>query len=270
MNTQSNPLPLQLPPLLGPDDPPPFEVINRDGVAQLLLVCDHASREVPGRLGDLGLPPAEFERHIAYDIGAAAVTRLLSRNLDAPAVLAGYSRLVLDVNRPVGHPGSIPEISDQTVIPANRQLSEAEKEQRMRALHTPYHEAVSQTMAHVWSRGPAPALFSVHSFTPNFGDEERPWDVAILWKRDPRIAVPMMEMFRQRGLNVGDNVPYSALDVAYTIDVHAEVAGLATCVLEIRQDQIADAAGIDRWANILTEDLGRIMQMDGLHESKEF
>jgi len=258
------------PALLGLNDPPPFEIINRDGAAQLLLVCDHASRRVPEKLGDLGLAKTEYNRHIAYDIGAEAVTRILSENLDAPAVLAGYSRLVLDVNRSPGHPESIPEISDRTVIPANQNLSEADKDGRISELHDPYHEAVGHTMAHIWNRGPAPALFSVHSFTPNFGNENRPWDVAILWKRDPRIAVPMMEMFRARGMNVGDNVPYSALDVAYTIDVHASAAGLATCVLEIRQDQLADDEGIERWARILTEDLGKIMTNDGLYEQKEY
>jgi len=256
--------------LLGPNDPAPFEIINRDGKAQMLLVCDHASRSVPEKLSDLGLAKSEYDRHIAYDIGAEAVTRILSAKLDAPAVLAGYSRLVLDVNRPPGHPGSIPEISDQTVIPANQNLSEADKDRRIAELHDPYHEAVGHTMAHIWNRGPAPALFSVHSFTPNFGNEDRPWDVAVLWKRDPRIAVPIMELFQARGMNVGDNVPYSALDVAYTIDAHAGAAGLATCVLEIRQDQVADDDGIARWAQILTEDLGKIMTNDGLYEPKEY
>ncbi len=256
--------------LLGPNDPQPFEIINRDGKAQLLLVCDHASRRIPESLGDMGLPAAEFDRHIAYDIGAEAITRILSRTLDAPAVIAGYSRLVLDLNRPPGHPESIPEISDRTVVPANQNLSEADKDARIAELHDPYHEAVSHTMAHIWNRGPAPALFSVHSFTPNYGDEIRPWDVGLLWKRDRRIAGPMMEMFRARGMDVGSNVPYSALDMAFTIDAHAGAAGLSTCVLEIRQDQVADDAGVERWAQILTEDLGKIMTNEELYEPKEF
>jgi len=269
----TNPIQPPLPdshPLLGPNDPPPYEIINRDGKAQLLLVCDHASRRVPASLGDLGLAKSEFNRHIAYDIGAEAVTRILSANLDAPAVLAGYSRLVLDVNRLPGHPESIPETSDDTVVPANQGLSERDKDRRISAVHDPYHEAISHTMAHIWNRGLAPPLFSVHSFTPNFGNENRPWDVAVLWKHDPRIAVPMMEMFRARGMNVGDNVPYSARDVAYTIDAHAGAAGLATCVLEIRQDQVSDDQGIQRWAQILTEDLGEIMRRDGIHEPKDY
>jgi predicted N-formylglutamate amidohydrolase len=256
--------------LLGPDDPPPFEIINPDGKAQLLLVSDHASRKTPAMLGNLGISDAEFDRHIAYDIGTEAVTRILSERLDAPAVLAGYSRLVLDLNRPPGHPQSIPAISDATPVPANQNLSEAEKDLRISELHDPYHEAITHMIAHIWNRGSAPALFSVHSFTPNFGTEPRPWDVGILWKRDPRLAAPLMGMFRGRGMNVGDNKPYSAHELAYTVDVHATASGLAACSIEIRQDQVADQSGIDRWSDVIVDDLGSILTHDGLYEPKDY
>jgi len=270
MNSLSNTDIGTLAPLLGPDEPAPYEIINPDGKAQTLLICDHASRRIPNSLGNLGLADEEFERHIAYDIGAEAITRLLSESLDAVAVIAGYSRLVLDLNRPPGHPESIPEISDGTLIPVNQALSEAEKDRRISALHDPYHEGVAHALGHLWNRGLPPALFSVHSFTPDYANEERPWDVGVLWKHDPRIAVPIMDKFRARGMIVGDNEPYSALDMAFTIDSHASSAGLASIVLEIRQDQVNTDEGIKRWARILHEDLGAIMQMPGLYETKEF
>jgi len=257
-------------PLLGPDDPPTFEILNPDGRAQVLLICDHASRVVPQALDHLGLPHHEFERHIAYDIGAASVTRLLSQTLDATAVLAGFSRLVIDLNRPPGHPQSIPPVSDGTLVPANQNLPEAELDLRVRTFFDPYHEAVGHRMAHLWSRGPAPVLFSVHSFTPHFGTEARPWDVGILWKHDPRLAVPLMEKLAARGLMVGDNEPYSGLDIAYSIDAHAGAAGLASCVIEIRQDLVGDQAGIERWAQILTEDLGETLKNTDLYESRDY
>ena len=152
-------------PLLSPDDPPPYEIINRDGKAQLILVADHASRQTPKKLGNLGLHDAEFERHIAYDIGTETIIRMLSEKLDAPAVIAGYSRIVLDLNRPPGHPDSIPGISDKTHIPANLNLSEEDKDQRISELHDPYHEAIGHLLAHVWNRGPAPAFFSTTRWT---------------------------------------------------------------------------------------------------------
>ncbi len=256
--------------LLSAHDPAPFEIINPQGQSQMLLICDHASRRVPVKLADLGISAAEFDRHIAYDIGAEALTRILSRTLDATAVLAGFSRLVIDLNRPPGHPQSVPELSDGTLIPANQNLSEREIEQRIEALYDPYHDTIGHCMAHLWKRGPAPVLFSVHSFTPHFGTQERPWDVGILWKRDPRLAVPLMDRLKARGLTVGDNEPYSAFDMASTIDIHAGTAGLATCVIEIRQDQVADQQGVDDWAEILREDLTEILKDPNLFEPREY
>ena len=255
---------------LGSDDPAPFEVLNPDGGSQMLLTCDHASRLVPQSLDQLGLPPEQFDRHIAYDIGAEALTRILSNTLDARAIFAGYSRLVIDVNRPPGHPQSVPSVSDGTEIPANQNLHEDDLDRRICALFDPYHEAIDNSMAHLWSRGPAPVLFSVHSFTPHFENYQRPWDVGILWKHDPRLPEPLMEKLEGRGFCVGNNEPYSALEMAYTIDSHAGASGLTNCVIEIRQDLVSDQAGVERWAENLTEDLSDILKDTNLYEAREY
>lgn len=259
-----------IPSLLTDADPPPFELVNRDAPTPLLLVCDHASRTVPARLGDLGLEPQAFERHIAYDIGAEAVARRLSDSLNAPLVLAGYSRLVIDLNRPPGHPASILEISDAIPITSNAGLDEEGKRQRVRELFEPYHDAVNRALARIWERGAAPALFSVHSFSPGFGGQPRPWDVGVLWNHDPRIAVPLMELLEAEGLHVGDNEPYSGHDLAYTIDMHAGAAGLPSCVIEINQDQVRDDAGVGRWSDILERTMARILAQPGLHRVERF
>ena len=257
-------------PLLSETDPPPFEIVNRDASAPLLLVCDHASRIVPGRLGNLGLGADAFQRHIAYDIGAAGVARQLSESLDAPLVMAGFSRLVIDLNRPPGHPGSILEESDGVPVPGNAGLDDESRRARIRELFEPYHDAVNRALARIWDGGTVPALFSVHSFSPGFGGTPRPWDIGVLWNHDPRIAVPLMEMLEAEGLNVGDNEPYSGHDLAYTIDMHAGAAGLASCVVEINQNQIGDEAGIRRWADILHRALTRIGEQPGLHRVERF
>lgn len=256
--------------LLCDTDPPPFTSVNRDGRTPLLLVCDHASRAVPSGLDNLGLADEVFTHHIGYDIGAAAVAQTLSETLDAALVVAGYSRLVIDLNRPPGHPQSILPVSDGTIIPGNQNLDEASRRRRVRDLFEPYHDAVNRALARVWERGTPPVLFSVHSFTPRFGNTPRPWDVGVLWNRDPRIAVPLMEMLEARGLNVGDNEPYSGKDLAYTIDMHAAAAGLASCVIEINQDQLIDDAGIARWAAILDEVMKEILAISGLHRVERF
>jgi len=256
--------------LLQPGDPAPFEVVNRDGAAPLLLICDHASRAVPAALDSLGLGAEAFERHIAYDVGAQHVSQRLSAHLDAPLVLAGFSRLVIDLNRPLGHPQSIVEDIDATPIPGNQGLADDAKRQRTTELFEPYHDAVNRALARIWERGTAPVIFSVHSFSPGFGESPRPWDIGVLWNRDPRIAVPLMEKLEARGLNVGDNEPYSGQQLAYTIDAHGGSAGLANCVIEINQDQVRDAAGIDKWAGILEDILPDIMGLSGLHRVERF
>ncbi|HEX9701477.1 MAG TPA: N-formylglutamate amidohydrolase [Rhodospirillales bacterium] len=256
--------------LIGPGDPRAFEIVNPTGRTPLQLVCDHASRRVPATLGDLGLAEAHFHRHIAYDIGAADVTRALADALDAPAVLAGYSRLVIDVNRPPGHPECIPEISDATVIPGNQGLNEAVQRRRVTELFEPYHDAIHEAIATLWRRSRPPALFSVHSFSPRFGSEARPWDVGVLWNRDPRIAQPLMEKLSARGLSVGDNLPYSGRKLAYTINMHGGASGLANCVVEINQDQVADQAGVERWTGILAEVMDDILALEGLHRVQQY
>ncbi len=256
--------------LLSPGDPPAFETVNAAAATPVQLLCDHASRAVPAQLGRLGLGADQFDRHIAYDIGAAGVTRHLATALDAPAVLAGYSRLVIDVNRPPGDPESIPEISDGTGIPGNRNLSDAARRRRVTTLFEPYHDAIHETIADLWRRGQPPALFSVHSFTPRLGNTARPWDVGVLWNRDPRLAQPLMEKLAARGLRVGDNLPYSGRRRAYTIDLHGAAAGLANVVVEINQDQVADRSGIERWAGILAEAMGEILKMPGLHRVRQY
>lgn len=252
--------------LLGPDDPSPAEIFNPDAAATLLLVCDHAGRAVPRRLGRLGLDEAAFERHIAWDIGAAQVARRLAVRFEAPLVLSAYSRLVVDTNRRRGDPTAIPEESDGTAIPANCGLSEADRGARFAAVHEPYHAAIASRVAAVRRRGTVPAILSIHSFTPSFKGFARPWQIGVLWNRDDRIARPLMDGLAARGVAVGDNQPYSGQDRhGYTMPRHAEDTGLPHVLIEIRQDLIATAAGADTWAAILYDVLAPTLADPALH-----
>lgn len=258
--------------LIDPDEPPPFEVLNPDGAAPLLLICDHASRTIPRTLGTLGLEGQSLTDHIAWDIGAAGVARRLSARLDAATVLAGYSRLVIDCNRQPGSAQSIPETSDAVPIPGNRGLGEAEHAARVESFFWPYHRTVTNTLARLWRRGTVPALFSVHTFTPQMnGGEPRPWDIGVLWNRDPRLAVPLIDRLRHHdGIRVGDNEPYSGVQVAYSIDLHGGAGGLPNVAVEINQENVRDAAGQERWATIVGDALADILTIDDLHRVKRF
>jgi predicted N-formylglutamate amidohydrolase len=259
-------------PLLSADEPGAFEIYNMDGEASMVIVCDHASRRVPRKLGDLGLEPHHFNKHIAFDIGADAITRRLADRLGACAVLGTYSRLVVDLNRQPGDPGSIPAVSDAITIPANKNLSEAEALCRMETLHTPYHEAINREIASLWRRDDKPpALFSVHSFTPSMNGQDRIWDIGVLWNKDPRLPLGLIENLRQwEGLNVGDNEPYSGRELAYTIDMHGLAGGIANCAVEIRQDHCATPEEASHWADILADALRPVLNQPGVHEVKRY
>jgi predicted N-formylglutamate amidohydrolase len=261
------------PPLLGPGDPPSFTLFNPEGQAPMVLVCDHASNAIPSALGQLGLGTAELSQHIAWDIGAAQVARLLAARLDAPAVLGGYSRLVVDCNRAPGDPTSIVEVSDGIVIPGNRDLDDAQADTRVNAVFWPYHHAITQALAYRWrhGRGRAPALVAIHSFTPAMNGFQRPWHLGVLWNRDPRLAKPLIKQLRAHpALCVGDNEPYSGREVGFTMDTHGGVAGLPHVEVEIRQDLIADTEGCQRWAGVVGEALEAVLRDDTLLQVRHY
>jgi len=264
-------LPVLRQPLIGEHEPEAFEVVNVTGSAPLLLVCDHASARIPAALGTLGLPPQALGLHIAYDIGAASLTRRLAARLNAPAVLAGYSRLVIDCNRQPGDPQSILSVSDGIVIPGNQSLSADDQEARAQACLWPYHHAIEQVFARLRRRGPEPLLFSIHTFTPTYGGEDRFWDAGVLWNRDPRMAVPLIRFLRQHeGLNIGDNEPYSGTEIAYTLNLHAGAAGLANAAIEVRQDHCESDRQLEHWADILADALRQLLGMANLHRIEQF
>lgn len=255
--------------LLGPDDPPPFTIRRPAGRAPVLLACDHAGRAVPRALDRLGLDEAALSRHIAWDIGAAAVTRLLAAALDAPAVLGGFSRLVIDCNRDPADPTSIPTVSDGVTIPRNHALSAADRAARAAAIFRPYHAAIAARLDEALAEGIVPAFIAIHSFTPAMSGVARPWHVGVLWDEDPRLPVPLLEALRaEPGLVVGDNQPYSAREPAgYTVRRHAERRGLAHVAVELRQDLVADAAGAAEWAGRLAAALRPILARPEVHRA---
>lgn len=240
-------------PLLGPDDPPPFAVLNEHGAAPALLLCDHASRAFPRALARLGLPELATWRHIAWDIGAAELTRGLAAALGAPAVLAGYSRLVVDCNRSPEDVEAFRATSDGQEVPGNRRLTETDRVQRLACIFDPYHQAIAAMLGGFRARDVVPLLISIHTFTPSIDGQERPWHVGVLWDADESSARSMIAGLRAvRGLVVGDNEPYSGKHPAdYTVHQHAVSAGLPHVCLEVRQDQFESAAGTERWVRLL-------------------
>jgi predicted N-formylglutamate amidohydrolase len=253
--------------LLGRGDPAAFAVHRPSARSRVLISCDHASRAFPASLAFLGLAEASTWRHIAWDIGAGGLARSLGDRLDATVVLAGYSRLVIDCNRRLDDPSCFAMLADGDRVTGNEGLTEADKQARAVACHEPYHQAISIRLQEFRRRGIVPALIAIHSFTPHFAGRSRPWHVGVLWDQDGRIALPLLDRLRSEpGLVVGDNEPYSGRHSAdYSIERHAESAGLAHVCIEIRQDELTNAAGIARWSEILYRALHDILADETLY-----
>lgn len=242
-------MPMQV---LDEDEPSAVNAENEAGRSALVIACDHAGNRIPRRLGTLGLAAMDLERHIAWDIGAGAVSSLLVSRLDAVLIRQTYSRLVIDCNRAPQAPSSIVEISEATPIRGNVGLSADARDARRRDIFDPYHRRIAVELDRRQSARRPTVLLALHSFTPIFLGVARPWQCGVLYNRDPRLARILRGLLRGRGFAVGDNEPYALGDETdYTIPMHGERRGLPHLEFEIRQDLIADAAGQRDWAELL-------------------
>jgi predicted N-formylglutamate amidohydrolase len=248
-------------PLLGPDDPPPYEVVRPDAPSPFFLSCDHAGRRFPARLGTLGLTSADQLRHIAWDIGAEGVARRLSELLDATLVLQPYSRLVVDCNRTPEARDFIAVQSESTTIPGNLEVGPAEALARTLEIFRPYHAVTEAALDRRAAARRRTVLVAVHSCTDVYHGVWRPWHVGVLYDRDERFARLMLELLGAHGeLTVGENQPYSLTHARdYSVPVHGEVRGLPHVELEIRQDLLATAGGQQEWAERLAVVLGEAL-----------
>jgi predicted N-formylglutamate amidohydrolase len=250
-------------------EPFPVETIAGEVGSGALVLCDHASHAVPPELGDLGLPAAEFQRHIAYDIGAAAVTRALARHLNAPAILTRFSRLVIDPNRGRDDPTLVMRLSDGAVVPGNARVDEAEVQRRIARFYDPYDAAITAAIDRGLRAGEPPCIVTVHSYTPLWRGCPRPWHVGILWDADDRFAAPLLRgLCEEPGLVVGDNEPYDGALAGDTVDRHATRRGLANALIEIRQDLIATQEGAAEWAERFARLLGPLLADPALRQPR--
>jgi predicted N-formylglutamate amidohydrolase len=251
-------------PLAGAADDP---VEQTDGslAAGVLFLCDHAANALPKAYGTLGLAREQLDRHIAYDIGAAWITRRLARGFGAPAILARFSRLLIDPNRGVDDPTLVMRLSDGDIIPGNARIGAEEIEFRCAHYWKPYRAAIAATIEAMLNKGPPPAVVSVHTFTPSWKARPRPWEVGILWDSDPRFAKPLIAALAKDGFLVGDNEPYDGALKGDTLDDTVTSRGLAGLLIETRQDLVGTTARAVAFADRLARLLRPILARPELH-----
>ena len=251
--------------LLGAAEPQPFEILNPHAKRPLLLVCEHASRNVPDRL-EGAYPEALMRTHYGCDIGTDLLTRQLAEALEARAVVARYSRIVIDCNRRLDDPTLLLSDTELGPVPANTDLTDAERAARIREIFVPFHAAVAREIAGFRKTGVTPVYVAIHSFTPELTGSPRPWDMGVMWDADPRLAQRLHEaLHTEPGLLIGDNEPYSGKYAAdFSVDFHAERTGLANVAIEIRQDHLQSAEGVSTWAVRLASALDELVRAPDL------
>lgn len=249
-----------------------YEVVNPGGSARVLLTCDHASNHVPDHFASLGLPQGRLQQHIAWDIGAAAVARLLAQHLDAPAVLSTHSRLLIDPNRKLGSPESILRVSDGVEIPGNGNVTPEEATLRAQLAFWPYHHEIEKALVLGEHVKGVMALVAIHSFTPVMAGFGRPWHIGVLYDRDDRLARPLLNgLSAFADVVVGDNQPYSATHPpGYGFEAYGTSAGRPHVMIEIRQDLIADDRGAVQWAARLAQVLSTLLKDETLFAKRYF
>lgn len=248
----------------------PVVVSNGDGGSPWLLVCEHASNFMPDDFQGLGLGSQELQTHIAWDPGAAAVARRLSKMLDAPLLEAGLSRLLIDCNRPLDAPDLIPELSETTIIPGNQGLSAIERRARIELSHRPFHTRIEEVVLARTARGLPSWIVTIHSFTPIYRGVSRPWQIGIIHDEDDRVAKPLIAALSELGdINVGVNQPYSPADrVYYTLERHARPYHMPCVMIEIRNDEIVSETEQVLWAERLAPIFGMIETMPELQAQR--
>ncbi len=238
-----------------------FETVRGSaGGSRFLILCDHATNRLPPEYGTLGLDKGQLNRHIAYDIGALGIALEIGRRLQSTVISSGFSRLLIDPNRGEDDPTLIMQISDGALVPGNVRVDEEERQKRISGFFAPYHAAIADEIDAMLGHGVTPIIASIHSYTENWHGVPRKWHAAVLWDKDPRLALPLLRELRERtGLEIGDNEPYTGHLRNDSIFRHATVRGLPNALVEIRQDLIRDAKGQREWAALLADCLTAIL-----------
>jgi predicted N-formylglutamate amidohydrolase len=243
----------------------PVEQIPGRLDAGVLILCDHATNALPEAYGTLGLAPSELDRHISHDIGAAWIARRLAEIFEAPAVLCGFSRLLIDPNRGADDPTLVMRISDGRIIPGNARINDEEIDARRKSYWQPYRAAVAANIEAMLLKGPPPAVVSIHTFTPSWKTKARPWEVGVLWDSDPRIAKPMIAALLDDGVIVGDNEPYDGALIGDTLDEEVTRRGLAGLLIEVRQDLVGGKEKGAAFAERLARSLRPVLARPEIH-----
>jgi len=229
----------------------PYLALDARPDARWLLTCEHASAHLPAPWRWSTAEEALVDTHWAIDLGAAEITRALAARLQSPAVLAGFTRLLVDANRSPSSDTLFRSRCDDVVLALNEVVDDRERQRRLRWFHEPYHAAIDARIA-LYEQAD---LLSVHSFTPVYeGGAPRPMQIGVLFDHDEALAEQVAASLRTAGLAVAMNEPYSGRGgMMYSADRHAVSSGRRGIEIEVRQDLAADPEARPRLVEVLAD-----------------
>lgn len=233
----------------------PYEVYNEQGKNRVILLCDHASNKIPKRFKSLGLSKKEINRHIGWDIGAALVAKKIAKELNSTLIMSGYSRLIIDCNRPFGVSEAFIKKSENTIIPGNLNINRKDKINRAKLYCLPYREKINSILKKRIGNKITPIIISMHSFTDFYKGVSRPWHLGLLYRKDRRLtSLILKQLKKDKSIKVGINEPYKCnLKGDFSIPYFAELNGLPNILFEIRQDLIRNKKGVDIWSKRISK-----------------
>ena len=236
----------------------------RFGASPYFVFCDHASNGMPDDLKCLGIPEDILQTHIAWDIGAGALSDAVAQSLEGTLFSCSFSRLVVDPNRDIHAKDIVPSVSDQIPVPGNQMLSDAVFRERIDRFHVPYHDQLGAALDDFCEDYAAPFIIAIHSFTNRLmgAADERPWHVGLLWREDEQSAQRAIDDLRTKtDWIIGDNEPYDARVFNYSIDRHISPRRLPHLTLEVRQDLISDDKAVAETAAIISNMIRHVAEM---------
>ncbi|NOX39780.1 MAG: N-formylglutamate amidohydrolase [Alphaproteobacteria bacterium] len=239
--------------LLSETDGPAVEVLNPNGLSDMVLVCEHASNRIPRSLQDLGLGEVARNSHVAWDPGALALAKLLSAAFDAPLVASRISRLVYDCNRPPEARDAMPAKSEQFDIPGNHAISQSEHQARVVEVYDKFSAALTGVIARKSAQGKTPVLVTIHSFTPVYYGQHRAVEIGVLHDVDDGLATRILGAAGSlHPLKIERNQPYGPKDgVTHTLQIHGIANQIPNVMIEVRHDLLTGTQAVDDIASAL-------------------
>ncbi len=237
----------------------PYRVIHPHASSGVVLTCEHRANRLPRSIRPTAVERHVLRSHWGFDIGAWALTRVVSRALGAPAIGGTWSRLLVDLNRAVDDPTFAREVAGGVRLSWNSPLAKRALATRATVVHAGYHAALDRLIAARVALGARPVLVAIHTFTPELDGERRPFDAGVLFDEDEALAVRCASALRESGLDVRHNEPYSGrAGMMYAVDRHAWHYRLACLELELNQGLFDRAGAAERLGRAVARALTRI------------